>query len=181
MSDQLVVTPASEWVQGELVQLPSGRVARLQEPDLLDMLDEDGTVPDILTAIAMKKKDIAGRVQGLMDGAQNNEIAVDAEFIVDAILVVGGIAPTVTPLVRLIIQASFMEPKVVLKDPNRAKGEIALNDIKRIDQLFVAQRAIEPFLSTFFTREKPIGTVATVPNSNGNREESQSTHRVTSG
>jgi hypothetical protein len=57
---QLELSPISSWIDGELVKLPSGRVYRLRQLDMLSMVDEGGNVPNFLLAqIAGKKSGAA--------------------------------------------------------------------------------------------------------------------------
>lgn len=52
----LELSPISSWIEGELVKLPSGRVMRLRQLDMLSMVDEGGNVPNFLLAQLSGKK-----------------------------------------------------------------------------------------------------------------------------
>lgn len=45
---QLQLTPVSDWLKGELVQLPSGKVVEYMELDTLSMVMESGDTPNFV-------------------------------------------------------------------------------------------------------------------------------------
>lgn len=105
---------------GELVKLPSGNVARLRRPDLLDMV-MSGQVPDSLTPIVEKAFFEAPDEQSREETGR--------AFVQEA-----GLAGF-NELLRLICQAAFLEPHIM--DDPQAEDEISYGDLDFADKMFV--------------------------------------------
>jgi hypothetical protein len=83
----LELSPISAWADGELVELPSKRVYRLRQLDVLSVMGEDGNVPNFLLP--------------LISGQKSNVEASPAD-----ILALG-------PLLNRIASQSVVEPAIV--------------------------------------------------------------------
>jgi len=84
-------TPASEWAaETELVTLPSGHVAELRRPDVIDLIANGEDAPDLLTSVVL---------------AQINRKARTLELTPETL-------PQVMQMMNLIVAASFVAPKV---------------------------------------------------------------------
>jgi hypothetical protein len=119
MSDQLQVTPATQWKrQTEIVLLPSGVTAELQRPSTIDTILTDGNLPDGLAQVM-----IAGLITG-----------EEAEMTIK-----GSDLPAIADLVKTLCRAAFVSPKIVDEstEPNYDKNEIALADVKDVDRMFI--------------------------------------------
>lgn len=114
------VTSAGEWKRGELVRLPSGKIARLKKPDILSMVMEDGKIPDALTPLIFGKESQTAIKQG-----RNPEIELTPEVIV-----------SLTPVLNKLAKGCFVEPRVVDKPGD---DEIAPLDVEFNDKLFLFQ------------------------------------------
>lgn len=112
------VTKASAWRAGQLVQLPSGFVAKLRKPDVLSVIAPDGKVPDGLMGLIMGEEEQA-------------EMEMTPEML-EAML----------PMLNNVVRAAFMEPKVV-EEPREDKEEIAVEDVDLNDKVFVLNWAMQ--------------------------------------
>jgi hypothetical protein len=121
---QLQVTPASEWKKTTIIaELPSGRVAELQRISPIQMVMEDGSIPDELYGYMIQAAN--GTLND--EQIQNDPVALKAFF----------------TLQIKVVYAAFVNPKVVPENPNREAGEIALVDVDDIDKQFVANWAMQ--------------------------------------
>lgn len=114
-----VVTSGTEWrrarEKGELVELPSGKVARLRPISLLSLMKR-GRIPDPLSAVISE-----------MIGGKTKK-GIDLETF-------QGFAE----LLELVCREAFVEPKIV--DEPGADDEIGAMDVGFDDQLFVFNHA----------------------------------------
>jgi len=55
----LELSPISAWSDGELIELPSGKVMRLRQLDVLSVIGEDGSVPNFLLPLLSRQKSSA--------------------------------------------------------------------------------------------------------------------------
>lgn len=112
---ELKATSAEEWrtsqEAGQLVKLPSGKVARLARPHLLALI-KTGQIPDPLSA----------QVMGLFNGKNPAEIQENIN------------AEDMLTLINTTVRVAFIEPKVA-DDPG--PDEISTNDIDFEDKMFV--------------------------------------------
>lgn len=120
------VTSASAWREprekGFVVTLPSGNAARIR-PVALDVMIQDGTLPDLLSPIAAKS---------LWTETDIEEIGKVAEL-----------ATGMAELFGQVCKAAFLDPRVVESDEGLGEGEIALADVSFDDKAFVFQLAIQ--------------------------------------
>jgi hypothetical protein len=119
----LQVTPASAWEkQTELVELPSGKVAELQRPDMIDMVLRDGSIPDSLASLV---------VESITTGARTEWKPTTDEL------------PGIANLLDTLCKACFVYPRVVESEPDYDAGEIALKDVKSIDRMWLMSWAMD--------------------------------------
>lgn len=121
------VTSARVWREprekGFVVTLPSGNVARMR-PVALDVMIQDGTLPDLLSPIAAK--------------------ALWTETEVEKIGEIGELAVGMAELFGQVCKSAFLEPCIVDDVEDLGDGEIALADVSFDDKAFVFQLAIQP-------------------------------------
>lgn len=110
----LKVTSGAEWRAGELVELPSGKVARLRKPDVLALISENGEVPDGLSQFMFGDSKDADMAEAL---------------------------PAMAPLLNRVTRAAFIEPRIV--DEPSKDDEISLEDVAMADKLFIFQWLME--------------------------------------
>ncbi len=121
------ITSAAEWKAGEIVQLPSGKVAKLRRPDALSLLLRDGRLPDALGP--------------LIFGGQNEGAGVGSIELTPEALT------ALVPILDQLAVACFVEPRVVEKavdksvDKSVGPGDDGLlpSDIAFNDKLFLFQ------------------------------------------
>jgi hypothetical protein len=122
-------TPASEWrkprEEGYLVELPSGRMARLGQVDLSSLLLK-GDIPDFLTPT------VSELLFGTVTEEQFNE-----DFSPEQMLARG---KGYLEFINAICKASFIEPRIANGSPG--EGEIAIEDVPLDDRSFVFSIAI---------------------------------------
>lgn len=137
------VTTGTQWrkarEQGEVVELPSGKVARLRPLSLLGLIAQ-GRIPDPLSALVTEM--IAG------------ETKVVANF---------EMFESFGDLLKLACVVAFVEPKIV--DNPEADDEISIQDVDFDDQLFVFNRVQTEVNLTKPFRGKPSGDVEAVASS----------------
>lgn len=124
MSKQLQATPASQWKRTtETRQLPSGKVAELQKPDIagLVMSAGDGNVPN-------------GLVQTFLDAMTSGKPANGAESA--RWKPTPEDLPSLMRFVDTIIIAAFANP-VIAAEPDYDAGQIAMSDLATEDKLDV--------------------------------------------
>lgn len=142
-------TSGSTWrrpyVEGEVVQLPSGNYARLR-PVALDMLVAKGEIPDFLTNVAA----MTLWVETDMEKASEN----------------GELLKQFTELVNLIVPAVFMDPKIV--DDPQADDEISIEHVSFTDKAAAFQLAIQGAEAMRRFREQQEADVAARSNRNNN-------------
>ena len=120
------ITSAAAWREprenGFVVTLPSGNTARIR-PVALDVMIQDGRLPDLLSPIAAR--------------------SLWTETDVEEIGKVGELATGMAELFGYVCKASFIEPRVV-DGEDLGEGEISLSDVCFDDKAFVFQLAIQP-------------------------------------
>lgn len=116
-------TLGSVWRQaretGELVQLPTGAVARLRPVDLPGLVMA-GNVPDVLTPTVMAL---------IFENKQE-----DADALTDPVQISKWAKETMQ-LYNAVCVAAFVEPRIV--DDPQAEDEIAIGDVEIVDRGFV--------------------------------------------
>lgn len=121
MSD-LKLTPASEWrTNAELVQMPSGRVAKLRRANLLTMIRDGENVPNFLAAKVTER--LSGRKPANAAAPDPMEMARSA---VDSVF--------------FIAKAVFVYPRLVDGEPI-ADDEVSISSISEEDLAFAATYA----------------------------------------
>lgn len=108
-----------------MIELPSGRVARLGPVDMSSLLLE-GDIPDLLTPLV---------TQVLFEGVDDEEM--EEQFALDKMLEQG---KETLALINTVCKAAFIEPHIVDVDPG--EGEITLQDVSIDDRSFVFSLAI---------------------------------------
>jgi hypothetical protein len=120
---QLQVTPAAQWKKSILAELPSGMVAELRRVSAIQMVMDDGSIPD----------DLYGYMLQAADGSLNeNDIKNDPKALKGYFM-----------LQMKVVKAAFVSPKIVDENPNYDAGEILLDDIEDADLQFVANWAMQ--------------------------------------
>lgn len=144
---ELIVSKASDWKQGEVVQLPSGKVARLKKPDVINLILANGRIPDVFMPILFGKDARQG---------QSADIELTPELLQDML-----------PMMNTIIQVCFVEPRIV---DNPDENTLGVNDVAWADKLWVFQWVFggQGHAAATFPRQQA-GNVATVSNGNGVR------------
>ena len=117
---QKTVTPASQWRQGEILELPSGNVAEVKRPSAISMMLEDGTIPDSFIGI------VSGNINGQPQASEQQGYSrEDIKAILD--------------LTVKICRAAFVKPRIV--PPNQeadyTNDEISIDDVSEADRMFV--------------------------------------------
>ncbi|GIK64853.1 MAG: hypothetical protein BroJett018_26470 [Chloroflexota bacterium] len=117
------ITTAAQWKSGEIVQLPSGKVAKLRRPDALSLLLHDGRLPDALGPL----------IFGKTEGTGVAEIELTPESLT-----------ALVPILDQLAVACFVEPSVVERhesDKSAGQGDDVLvpSDIAFNDKLFLFQ------------------------------------------
>lgn len=117
------ITSAAEWKAGEIVQLPSGKVAKLRRPDALSLLLRDGRLPDALGPLIFGGKN---------EGAGVGAIELTPESLT-----------ALVPILDQLAVACFVEPRVVEKAVEKSAGPgddgLLPSDIAFNDKLFLFQ------------------------------------------
>lgn len=98
-----MVTPLNEWVpQPEEVTLPSGKIAKLKRPDLVDLIAGDGEIPDLLSNLVISMTSGAGKTTELsmdkLDRQQLKELLKSLNVIAIACFVEPKLCEGDTPL-----------------------------------------------------------------------------------
>lgn len=118
-------TPGSVWrrarIEGYVVPLPSGRIAKLR-PVALDQLLKAGKIPDMLTPITARS---------IWLETESSQIADEAEL-----------SKKFIELIDFIVPLAMLEPKVV-EDPKK-DDEISIDDIDFMDKLGIFNLATQP-------------------------------------
>ncbi|MBZ0315438.1 MAG: hypothetical protein K8L91_03395 [Anaerolineae bacterium] len=112
------ITTAAQWKSGEIVQLPSGKVARLRRPDALSLLLHDGRLPDALGPL----------IFGKSEGAGVAEIELTPESLT-----------ALVPILDQLAVACFVEPRVAEKSAGPGDDVLVPSDIAFNDKLFLFQ------------------------------------------
>lgn len=137
---QLTVTSVSEWNQGELTKLPSGKVVRIVSVDVLALFQsDDGDMPDIF-------------MQYIIEPKQESETSAKEN---------GQLFEALTSILPRFAMACIVEPQVT-EEPTA--NSIGVNQIELGDKLYLFQRAMGGLVkqgSNFPT--KPSGNVASLP------------------
>ncbi|MAU11106.1 MAG: hypothetical protein CL607_14900 [Anaerolineaceae bacterium] len=148
---ELQVTPASQWARPtELVELPTGRVARFKRVNFMTMVRRGEDVPNFLKAYVAKS----------LRGETNKEgFSLDDLDPVEAV-----------EFVIFMTKAVFDEPKVVEGDPQHP-GEVSIEDIDP-DEMGIAAaygigrgedvQAMETFRQAARANVEPVPAVAGV-------------------
>lgn len=117
----MVVTSGAAWRTTEIKTLPSGKVARLRKPDVIDLIMGDGTIPDALTPIIM-----AG-----LKGEQVTDQIDWAKLTPEQIAGLFG-------LLNKVAAGAFVEPRIVDKpESEMGDGEIGIEHVEFNDKNFV--------------------------------------------
>jgi hypothetical protein len=132
------ITKGSEWRKGELVQLPSGKVAMLRSVSLATLVKANN-VPNPLLQIASAK----------IFGTQI-QLKMDEETVKSAL-----------QLIDLICQAAFLEPKIV--DDPKEENEISLMDVSDEDKEFAYEWAVSAQKPLESFRPEPEESVENLP------------------
>lgn len=150
------ITAASKWREprekGFVVTLPSGHVARIR-PVALDVMIQDGSLPDLLSPIAAK--------------------ALWTETNVEEIANVAEMATGMSELFGVVCKATFIEPRVVNDMEDLDDDEIALADVSFDDKSFVFQLAIQPAQILHKFCEQQARDVELVRDSDGDASEAE--------
>jgi len=123
------VTSAKVWRtprnQGEVIELPSGKVARIRSV-ALDSLIAQGEIPDLLSPLAS---------QTLWREMTFEDIAED-----------GKLAKGYIELINAVLPAAFLEPKIVAPEDldEESDDEITLADLAWVDKTHVFQLVLLP-------------------------------------
>ncbi|KAB2853140.1 MAG: hypothetical protein F9K46_18605 [Anaerolineae bacterium] len=113
------ITTAAQWKSGEMVQLPSGKVAKLRRPDALSLLLHDGRLPDALGP--------------LIFGGKNERAGVaEIEFTPESLT-------ALVPILDQLAVACFVEPRVNEKSVGQRDDVLVPSDIAFNDKLFLFQ------------------------------------------
>jgi hypothetical protein len=131
------------YEKGEIVELPSGKIARLGPANVEILIKAMGDLPDALTSV------IANLFIGEGDGDLGLNSLTDLAGFVD--------------LGNALCRASFLEPKVV-DNPQKA-NEIAPEHIHFMDKVFILERALSEAMSLDKFRPQQKSHVETVDNS----------------
>lgn len=119
-------TSAKEWREprekGFIVTLPSGNVARIR-PVALDVMIQDGTLPDLLSPLAAKS---------LWTETEIEDIGNVAEL-----------ATGMADLFGYVCRASLLDPRIADDAEDLGDGEIALADVSFDDKASIFQLAIQ--------------------------------------
>jgi hypothetical protein len=126
--ESMEVTAPRAWVskrRGELVELPSGNVARLRKVEIFEIV-ATGSIPDSLSAL------ISEVIAATEKGTTPDDQKLQEEF-----------AQTVTveelaQMVARVVPLVFAEPRLVAepRQPDYDAGELALEDVDWDDRLF---------------------------------------------
>jgi len=142
---QPMVTSATEWrkarEQGEITELPSGKVAALRPLSLLGLVKR-GSIPDPLSQLVTEM--IAGE----------EKVVVNLELF-----------QSFGELLDLICIVAFVNPKIV--DNPQADDEISVEDLDFDDQLFVFNLVQSEVNLTKPFRPEPPGDVETLSDQSG--------------
>ncbi len=115
----MTITSAAEWKAGEIVQLPSGKVAKLRRPDALSLLLRDGRLPDALGPLIFGGKN---------DGTGVGSIELTPESLT-----------ALVPILDQLAVACFVEPRVIEKSAGPGDDGLLPSDIAFNDKLFLFQ------------------------------------------
>lgn len=138
-SKGLQVTSAREFrrlrKEGQLVELPSGMVARLRPVALIDLWRNAGNIPDYLTSIIA-------------------ELVANQTLVPEKSEMTGQLIGAVGDLYNLVCRAAFISPAIV-DAPRDDAEEVQLEDISQADRQFVLAWASAPTneLSRFHNSE----------------------------
>lgn len=113
-----IPTSAQDWINqtdGEVVRLPSGMSASLRNVDVLDLLLEDGSVPDILIQLAA--------------GAQGGFEAMSPQQQIEML-------NQMKPFLDRLCRASFVAPRLGETDDPES-NQIAVSRVSIVDKLFI--------------------------------------------
>ena len=145
----LKITSAREFRrlrrEGQLVELPSGMVARLRPVALIDLWRTAGNIPDALTSI------IAELVANQSLNPEKSEMT-------------GQLIGAVGDLYGMVCRAAFITPAIV-EAPRDEAEEIQLEDVTQADRQFVLAWASAPtnelgrFHHSEGGQESPLGSV----------------------
>lgn len=107
-----------------LLQLPSNRVVRIRQVDLVGLLvSNDGDIPDFLTAQV---------VRGMTGQTQNAaKMDINRDNVVE-----------VFKFINLIVMVAVAEPTVVASDAKYDEGEINIDDFSTDDKQWIFQTAL---------------------------------------
>lgn len=154
MTEQLQVTSGAAWraprVEGYLIQLPSGNVARLR-PVALDVMIQSGQIPDLLSALA---------AQSLWAETATATLAADPKLALEYM-----------SLINCIVPAAMLEPRIV-ESPS-ADNEIRLEDLDFTDKLAVFNLAIGPVDALRRFRDKQSADVHAIQNRDGDGQQAE--------
>lgn len=130
------VTPAKEWRRTLEVKLPSGYTAEIRALDVGAFV-RLGRIPDTITPI----------VEALVKGSENPLAADTLESIM-----------RMAEFLNAVCMASFVNPKVVDREPDYERGEISVDDLtwddKQMIMMFFNQPAQQ--LAKFRREQKDI-------------------------
>lgn len=134
----------------QLVMLPSGITVRLRKPDVIALIAEDGSIPDVLSGIALGGLALPKRPE--------------QQFKADDVRALFG-------LINPITRAAFVEPRIVDKDEAElADDEILLEHVQFNDKTFVLTWALgadgktaSRFPGKQASRMEPLPAVSDVP------------------
>jgi hypothetical protein len=120
-----MVTPISEWEpQAEDVPLPSGKVAKLKRPDLVDMIAGEGEIPDLLSNLVMNLT-VNGKAKEITLDTMTNEQLKELMKSLNVIAI-----------------ACFVEPRLWEGDEQRADGAIPVKWVAFNDKAAVMAWAL---------------------------------------
>lgn len=163
----LDVTTALNWpkerIEGVLVQLPSGNIARLR-PVTMELFARQGRIPDSLTRALIEVTDEATPIKDKRYEYEQREGETRQQWETN-------VARESIEFGDDVIYAAFVEPKVVKENPN--EDEISILQIEPIDRSFVIKfynKGVEE-LKSFRPEQK--ADVESVPVTSGNGDKSK--------
>lgn len=115
------ITPASEWRKARetQLQLPSGKTILAKRPDPIDLVLQDGVIPDSLAQLIVEQ----------IGGSPNTQWKPTRQE-------VGKIGH----MMNTVAKAVFLYPEIV--DGNPGEGQILIEDVSADDKMFLLNWAL---------------------------------------
>jgi len=117
----LGLTPANEWRKARetALKLPSGKTILAKRPDPIDLVLQDGVIPDSLAQLIVEQ----------IGGSTNSQWKPSREE-------VGKIGH----MMNTVAKAVFVYPEIVESDPG--EGQITIDDVSADDKMFLLNWAL---------------------------------------